>query len=101
MTYPKHTPGPWTGHTHHGSAFGLIEGRWWRCNHERQQVIATVEPDFTEETVANIRLIAAAPDLLAALQHLTEVCVRHPDGSLTLGCEDVAHLERVIARATA
>ena len=55
----EHTPGPWTGITGQTTQFGSI--------HTDDTRIATVEPDFTEETEANIRLIAAAPDLLAAL----------------------------------
>jgi hypothetical protein len=62
----NHTPGPWTGHTFNGSKFGLI------VNHELQQPIANIEPDLTEETEANINLIAAAPDLLEALEALME-----------------------------
>jgi len=44
----------------------------WHHRHTDDACIATVEPGFTEETKANIRLIAAAPDLLAALEGVVE-----------------------------
>jgi hypothetical protein len=50
-------------------------------------------------TEAPVFLAAAAPDLLSALLHLTEECVRGDDGSLTLGVEDLARLEAVVAKA--
>ena len=60
----KHTPGPWAGITGQTAQFGSI--------HTEDTRIATVEPDFTEETKANIRLIAAAPDLLALALRVVE-----------------------------
>ncbi len=62
---PKHTPGPWHyfPDDHDGfegpsvqSGFGLV--------------VYTLEPG--EENEANARLIAAAPDLLAALRYMVE-----------------------------
>ena len=59
-TNAKHTPGPWIAH-------GIT------INHEQPGVeypIATTthSPIPTEEAYANARLIASAPDLLAALK---------------------------------
>jgi hypothetical protein len=64
-----HTPGPWT--TYHGRATP-----WWKVLAEGRDV-ADVEggeitvyndPNHPEAVEANARLIAAAPDLLAALK---------------------------------
>jgi len=87
----KHTPGPWrASHDSHGRFQLIADG-----------IPLDPERDGAQpgEGAANATLIAAAPDLLAALRHLTEVCVRNDDGSLTLGSEDVANLEREINKA--
>lgn len=66
----KHTPGPWN----RGIAQFVYQGERWDPN-GRQRLIATCEPSTRtqsdwEETWANARLIAAAPDLLQAIQDL-------------------------------
>ncbi len=61
---PKHTPGPW----HVGMKPGpLVYGP------QGEQIVNMTEPMlFDEENAENARLIAAAPDLLAALQAVIE-----------------------------
>ena len=64
----KHTPGPWETS---GSSV-LSPGHAWICiisepRHGRQRNIDISSPDW-DEGIANARLIAAAPDLLAALE---------------------------------
>ena len=68
----KHTPGPWN--------VERCTDEWFReTNHGERIVsvnkatyfVAAVE-GYGEESVANARLIAAAPDLLAALQNIMQ-----------------------------
>ncbi len=70
-----HTPGPW----HYDNTWGLIK-------HGGAEIAA-----LHSGNIANARLIAAAPDMLAALQRLT-----HPAADE----EDLEHALEVIARAT-
>lgn len=63
----KHTLGPW----------GKIseEYRGWRgidYPDERGVLIAVVQSEDSDELLANARLIAAAPELLAALEHVLD-----------------------------
>ena len=71
----SHTPGPW----HYDSTWGLIK-------HGGAEIAA-----LHSGNAANARLIAAAPEMLAALQRLT-----HPAADDT----DLEHALDVIARAT-
>jgi hypothetical protein len=61
------------------------------------------QPDWRDSLGDAFDIIEAVEaerdELLAALRHLTGVCVRNEDGSLTLGSEDVANLERKVAKA--
>jgi hypothetical protein len=68
-----HTPGPWTFHQRCGEVRGRVNGE--EC------VVADVprEAPFEKQTGPNGRLIAAAPDLLAALRGLYDLC---PEGHL-------------------
>lgn len=70
----KHTPGPWT----------TVEHSWEEtsvCSGSRALCTVFIHPDVTEKTQdkwesemdGNARLIAAAPELLAALQRSHEV----------------------------
>jgi len=75
-----HTPGPWYV-AQNDEMFHII-GPAKNCNRngiENEWDVALVEDDFTdarprEERAANARLIAAAPDLLAALKSMV-ACV--------------------------
>ena len=80
----KHTPGPWTA---------LKENRGAIPEHFRPWSVVAVHPELRKECVicrlpdesqqlgqANARLIAAAPDLLAAL----EAIVSHADAGRTV-----------------
>ena len=55
----KHTAGPWSLSTSHG-AYQLVFG-------QKHRYVATLRTRDTEESSANARLIAAAPELLGAL----------------------------------
>lgn len=71
----KHTPGPWTiadGYSNSGEADAIgVVSKW-----PSEWVIADVWKDsenLVVEAEANARLIAAAPDLLAALEEAKDV----------------------------
>ena len=80
----KHTPGPWTGA---GPSFGDPLPRYtteivteWEGDDD--DVICICELPFShydDENEANARLIAAAPDLLAAMQGLLRGIFDGPD----------------------
>ena len=72
MKTTTHTPGPWF-HTKSGNSFQIVAGS--DLNGEPNELVATVHPiahncDYEpcEETKANARLIAAAPDLLQVVE---------------------------------
>jgi len=71
----KHTPGPWKA-----EGFGI-----WSCVNGENRRVACTEYDKGEgaykvrteaEAVANARLIAAAPELVKALENLVEDCCK-------------------------
>ena len=98
MTHDKkaqHTPGPWTldGAANTGDLDIVAPtGR-----------IAMLDCEFSEETedvlTANARLIAAAPQLLAALIELSDYVFDEYTASDSL-CERAAEARAVIAKAT-
>jgi hypothetical protein len=72
MSDTKHTPGPWEAEPHR-----LDKGRWVICSSASESPAGLVRiaeseaydhPQYCEEGAANARLIAAAPDLLAACE---------------------------------
>ncbi len=69
----QHTPGPWTISTDTKSQHGLAWGGYWQIDGEydavacNQYCYANTKP---EVSAANARLIAAAPELLEALEAL-------------------------------
>lgn len=78
MTVAKHTPGPW-----------LLSAGWRPTpsvvDHQNvyapskigvvaKVVMAGQDGDYSAERAANVRLIAAAPDLLAALREIETIC---------------------------
>ena len=103
----KHTPGPWTAHTHHpclghdvahinglhGCAIAMVHSGAENINPGREHIVTR------EETIANASLIAAAPDLLAALQEITDLCKREPANPFL--ADDMDRVARAaIAKAT-
>lgn len=71
MSQSKHTDGPWTAHVMPGEV--TVEAP---CG--RMLYMATIDGD--DEAIADAHLIAAAPDLLAALQRLVAESVHPYDG---------------------
>jgi hypothetical protein len=104
MPRPKHTPGPWKSTAEEqqhdlGENFYILGGPDYAC-HIAEMLNADHFPcipddeveDYEIEVEGNARLIAAAPDLLAALNALVEAVrlatgeedagLHHLDGSL-------------------
>lgn len=82
MSEAAHTPGPWYG--------GTADSPWYVRRESDDACIAHMEdgghvdPDFIligdDERKANAKLIAAAPDLLTALEDMLEMGRLHIDG---------------------
>lgn len=93
-TDPKasHTPGPWGIEMHNDTLWIAIPGTFG------PKVIAEVDTGFDEpfesQQHANARLIAAAPDLLAALKELADSCDAIP------GCPVTTRARMAIHKAT-
>lgn len=98
MRATKHTPGPWV-YIGNGDIVARSEKY---CGGEKD--IASVFLTRNDEDEANARLIAAAPDLLEALQFITQdVCERFDmnDPSTNLGMRmAVKEARAAIAKAT-
>ena len=88
-----HTPGPWE----------LVDAARPRIYH-KEDVIATVEPDHVGKLACdrNARLIAAAPELYAALESLTQYVDSYRYNSAWAGRPHAImdHARAAIARAT-
>jgi len=81
-----HTPGPW-----HPVTLGASPDHSWAIDSELVEIARLPEwPDNQAEAEANARLIAAAPEMLAALQSLT-----HPMASV----QDLQNALAVVAKA--
>lgn len=61
----EHTPGPWAVSSHHG--------RLTVATHDGSMIIADCRVASDDEFQANARLIAAAPEMLAALRYAVDV----------------------------
>jgi hypothetical protein len=86
MKTDTHTAGPWYPVT-----LGASPDHSWAIDSELVEIARLSEwPDHKAEAEANARLIAAAPEMLAALQSLT-----HPMAS----DEDLQNALAVIAKA--
>jgi hypothetical protein len=75
MSKSKHTPGPWRAQLHED-----FEGQWGVVSTcEIEWLIAEAAPHIDgDPDEANARLIAAAPELLEALQALRRICADTP-----------------------
>jgi len=81
----KHTPAPWhVALNDRGTANEIWSYDGW---------VATLQPRIDDEEDANARLIAAAPELLAALEQIARLA---HDGQV---CAQVQHALGDIARA--
>ena len=86
----QHTPGPWSIDNHHMIVASDA------TSHNCKQVVATVYSGDGEQLEGNLRLIAAAPELLTlVIQFRDYVASTHPKCKLALD------LNAAIAKATA
>lgn len=86
MTTHTHTKGPW-----YAVQLGASPDHAWAIDSELVEIARLAEwPEHQAESEANARLIAAAPEMLAALERLT-----HPMAS----DEDLQHALAVISKA--
>lgn len=85
-----HTPKPWKFEWDDGSLSGIVTAPI--CGTEAHGVIAETYEDFRLEAHANGILMAAAPDLLAALEGILEWrdAIYLPTARLDAACEAVA-----------
>jgi hypothetical protein len=96
-----HTPGPWRSHgeavwsTHESVSGPVTKGT--RTNHVCAVSSRLKMPEA--ERAANARLIASAPDLLAALQSLVNICT-HPNATKSDMRMIAEESRAAIARAT-
>ncbi|MBU6336083.1 MAG: hypothetical protein KGS47_16970 [Chloroflexi bacterium] len=93
MTQDKHTPGPWAAHDKAAYGTSITNGSI------TGQYIADVQMYrglTLDEYKANVRLIAAAPDLLASLR----VFVERAWSSCRFSDAEVAAARAAIAKAT-
>ena len=98
MNTTKHTPGPW--HTHRDDTAPLFPRFYVTCKGIRSIAIMTGGSDssLADENEANARLIAAAPELLEALQKLQPILWN--DSAICRAYADVEKLvEAAIAKA--
>jgi len=90
----KHTPGPWHVVKHHDGRVAICHGPgsgFW---------VATISPYWPERVQANARLIAAAPDLLAALQGFGRWLELQPENYQTHFADLLTAARAAIAKAT-
>lgn len=103
----RHTPGPWSVGQQIGA--GSLRIIAPKDTHGQFTVAETWDiptPDGMEAEEANARLIAAAPELLEALERLTEKVARandlqHSRKSRTIPTEDWSELYQLAAEARA
>jgi hypothetical protein len=91
----KHTPGPW-GVLDHAILSEKVNayGNFWVAGFGRG------DAQLTEEDHANARLIAAAPELLAACQRLLNTCGLSEDIIDEMDVEAIELARAAIAKAT-
>lgn len=86
MSEAKHTPGPWHRNIRAGGKYTTVfAGR-------NQHVASVHQQKDPDEVEANIDLIAAAPDLLAALQDALDNCIWRADCPTPISSEEAQRL---------
>jgi len=109
----KHTQGPWAFNpsidnteSYHGYHIGPPCMKGVAMDHQIDPIAYTSNSRFTvssEECLANAQLIAAAPEMLAALEKLTTLAASQLDQSATHdgleNCKALADARRAIAKA--
>jgi len=85
MTNAQHTPGPWKPAMQHSQQLVTIPDKThgWRClvvETSNGDIIARAYGATPEIAEANARLIAAAPELLDALENLANAICKNTNG---------------------
>jgi hypothetical protein len=75
----KHSPGPWVWDQQIGDNHGRDRVLWAGTGRKTPLVVETIGHQTNPGREVNRRLIAAAPELLAALKMYVEHLVRGPD----------------------
>jgi hypothetical protein len=94
-TQTKHTPGPWTvvgTHVERHDGDGIYS-RLAACHD------TMICEEHGGTALANARLIAAAPDLLVALEQCVSIIVRHANATLGDGVVTLQVARAAIAKA--
>jgi len=104
MSASKHTPAPWeVSHGGHGSQSGFVIDEYFVLNRAVADDVAIaadiVDPATGMPSEANARLIAAAPELLAALK-MAESVYRHNVVKQGEPSSVLDAMQRAIAKAT-
>lgn len=95
-TEQKHTEGPWEART-----FLVMGGKGMRDRICHVGTSTSLGPPRAYETEANARLIAAAPELLAALNNLAALAKDYlPDAEEPTLARAVIEADAAIAKAT-
>ena len=108
MTEAKHTPGPWEALVEKKSKYFPKGSAMVRTGEGRLAIDCNDSGDTKESSAANAYLIAAAPDLLAALEAALpfiddagDVAQFYPDSSATDACRAAVQMARAaIARTS-
>jgi hypothetical protein len=81
VTSPAHTPGPWKMSGSTTAVYRAVQDGNWAGHSDLNEPIAwlTDTGRNAEETEANARLIAAAPELLAALKKIDANAAESPE----------------------
>lgn len=107
----SHTPGPWiikeynNGATGEYGLHGIFREKEDKGHAQHTPIIEKVWGRTLEESDANARLIAAAPDLLAALNNLVysawkyDADAEEENGNWSISHEAMAEVEAAIAKA--
>jgi hypothetical protein len=93
-TQTKHTPGPWRVARQNPSP---TTGEWMIAG-GKPGYLAEIRDCGSGDVTANARLVAAAPELLAALQQCADYLDCIPEAAAG-GCDDARELVRIARNA--